>query len=184
MEKSRVQEINKLISQIAHGDENSVCTLYEIMSPTLRYIALKYLRNEHDASDLVQDFWADIVKISQKFHFFQNGFSYLSKVLTNMAINRYYAINKDKKATAQFVDYTQISSFDDEFDKKQLRYDVSIAISKLTDIEKIIIQETYFGQKTIRQIAKELKISKSKAFNLKKSALEFLKKELEHIHRG
>ena len=39
-------------------------------------------------------------------------------------------------------------------------------------------------KKTIREIAKELKISKSKAFNLKKSALEFLKKELEHIDRG
>lgn len=41
--------------------------LHEEISPTIRYIALKYLKNDFDADDLVQDFWADIYKIAAPF---------------------------------------------------------------------------------------------------------------------
>lgn len=45
----------------------------------------------------------------------------------------------------------------------------------LNEQEKIIIQETYFEDKNIRQIAKDIGMSKSKVGRLKQSALKKMK---------
>ena len=49
-------------------------SLYELMSPTIRYIALKYLKNESEADDLVQDFWYDIKKYANGFLIYKNAY--------------------------------------------------------------------------------------------------------------
>ncbi len=59
-----------------------------------------------------------------------------------------------------------------------LRNDINVAMMKLTDMQRIIIQETYFEDKTIRQIAKDLGISKTQVGRLKNDAIEILKNEL------
>ena len=81
MDKEKVERINDLIVGIKRGDDHCVYELHSIISPTIRYIALKYLRNEEDAQDMIQDFWADIDNICKFFLFSKNGFNYLCKVM-------------------------------------------------------------------------------------------------------
>ena len=60
----------------------------------------------------------------------------------------------------------------------QLRLAVEQAMAQLSDTERIIIQSTYFEQKTIRKIAQEMKLSKSTAERIKQQALAKLSKLL------
>ena len=48
MEEEKKKIINKLLNEIKRGKDESIIPLYEIISPTLRYIALRYLKKEED----------------------------------------------------------------------------------------------------------------------------------------
>lgn len=177
MNKEKIQLINKLIYEVRCGDRESLNKLYDIMSPTIWHIALKYLRNQSDAQDVVQQFWADIYKTTSSFLFMQNGFSFLCKVMTRKTINACKKLNRERRATISFVDYSAIekSTSDDNLENARLKIMVEEALKSLSEIQRIIIQETYFEQKTIREISKELHIPTTTVFEEKKRAIKTLK---------
>lgn len=57
MDVKKRNEITNCLKGVKNGDERALVSLYDLISPTLRFISLKYLRNETDAEDLEQDFW-------------------------------------------------------------------------------------------------------------------------------
>lgn len=175
MEKERKEAINKYLLGVKHGDEASLSFLYDEIAPTIRYIALKYIKNKDSADDLVQDFWADIKKLSMGFVRMQNGFSYLCKAMTRRAINRYKRLKLENKVMASYVDYGAIADANCEADLYETRLVVESAMSDLSELEKIIIQLTYFEQKTVREVADELHLSKSYVERLKLKAINSLK---------
>ena len=144
--------------------------LYYLVCPSIRHIALKYLHDQHLADDLVQEFWADIYRIADGFKIFVNGKAYLCRVATNMAINKCRE-NGRKSVRVEYVDYSQFD-MGCEDDDMSLVISVENAMKKLDEIERIIIQSTYFEGKTVREIAAELKISKSQVDRIKQSALK------------
>lgn len=164
MDKKTKIKINHLLINIQNGNINAIEELYNIIAPTLRYIALKYLQDDNLADDCIQDFWANINKTASKFIFQINGFSYLCKTMTNLAINYYHKINRDKSIFIRPVNYEDLDKSylgSNNEDLIELQIIVESAMAKLSDIEKLIIQETYFEDKSIRKIAKELLISKT-----------------------
>lgn len=180
MEKEKRKIINKLLNEIKRGKEQSIIPLYEIISPTLRYIALRYLKKEEDADDLVQDFWYDIKKYANNYVFKKNAYGYLCKIMNRIAINKYNKIHRETKKHIEFVDYSNIVEYDKNqtLEEVNLRNDISDAMLKLTFFQQVIIQETYFEGKTVRQIAKDTGSSKSQVSRQKIIAIETLKTEL------
>lgn len=179
MDKERIETINQYLLGVKNGDSFCLEQLYKEVGPTIRYIALKYLKCEADADDLVQDFWADIYKISGGFIFLQNGFSYLCKTMTRQAINRYKRIHRERVKYISFVDYEPIQTEDSSYEYLETKTMVESALRTLSDTEKIIIQMTYFEDKTVRDAAKELNISKSQLSKMKMQAIEKMKLFLE-----
>ncbi len=197
MDKPTKDAINGYVNGVKTGDKVSLELLYSAVSSTIRHIALRYLKNEPDADDLVQDFWADIYKISLGFVFCQNAFSYLCKVITRRALNRYKKIHRERCQNIEYVDYRHLNSCaqpenlvkyqqpstaDDAIEKleqEELNLVVDQAIDRLSSIEKIIIQMVFFEDKTVREIARELKISKSLVSKQKIIAIEKLKTLLD-----
>lgn len=177
MDVKKRNEITNCLKGVKNGDERALVSLYDLISPTLRFISLKYLRNETDAEDLEQDFWIHISKIAEKFSYFQNAYSYLCKVMTNMAINRYKKLHDGKEVCIEYVDYNKIYSYEDTESADQ-RMAVQNAINRLEPDERIVIQLSAFEDKTITQIAKEIGMSKSAVGRLKLSAQEKLKNYL------
>ncbi len=174
--KQKIEDVNMALEKIKRGDADGIVELYHEMSHTLRYIALKYLQNDANADDLVQDFWADIEYIADRFIYVQNGFAYLCRVMKRRAINRYKMITGRKEVNISYVDYTMLAEASSDFsEQKDLQVSVEIAMKILNEQEKIIIQETYFEDKNIRQIAKDIGMSKSKVGRLKQSALKKMK---------
>lgn len=182
MDKKIKQQIDECLIGIKKRQIGSVEQLYFLISPTIRYIALKYLKHEECADDLVQDFWADIFRIADKYYYLCNGFSYLCKIMTRKAINRYNKINKDK-AKVHFVDYSNMENcycnLVIDTNNIELKVEVEKSFKELNDKERIIIQQTYFEGKTVRQIAKELHISKSEVSRIKMLAIKKMKEILE-----
>ncbi|MDE7329250.1 MAG: sigma-70 family RNA polymerase sigma factor [Clostridia bacterium] len=180
MDKEKKKSLNELLVKVRQGDEDSISRLYELMSPTIRYIALKYLKNECEADDLVQDFWYDIKKFANGFLIQKNAYSYLCKVMNRQALNRLKKLNRQDENNKAFVDYANVKNYQTEesLETVDLRNDINNAMLKLTQMQQIIIQETLFEDKTIRQIAKDLGVSKSKVGRLRIEAIEILKNEL------
>ena len=170
--------INQLLNRIKYDrSSGAIEELYDIVSPAIRHIAMKYLHDQSLADDLVQDFWADIYKIADKFIPFGSGHAYLCKVARNLAINRYKKI-KGERAHISYVDYSEMQIPCDDEEDTDLIMSINEAISKLSEIEKIIIQSIYFEDKTIREIAAELKISKSQVQRHKDTAIKKMKEKL------
>lgn len=180
MDKDTKKSLNELLIKARLGEEDSISRLYELMSPTIRYIALKYLKNESDADDLVQDFWYNIKKFANGFLIHKNAYSYLCRVMNRQALNRLKKLNRQSENNLEYVDYIKVKNYqaEESLEDIDLRNDINNAMLKLTDTQKVIIQETFFEDKTIRQIAKDIGISKTQVGRLKNEAIEILKNEL------
>ena len=186
VDNDKKQRINKCLMDIQKRDDGALDLLYDLVGHSMRFIALKYLRNEHDAEDLEQDFWSEIYNIADKFSYLKNGFSYLSRVMTNMAINRYIKLHGEKKYIVKYVNYTRIDNFDEDEVIKNMdnRAMVQKAFECLDPREQIVMQLLIFEDKKIVQIAKELKVSTSTVGRIKLSAEEKLKNQLDKATVG
>ena len=177
MSTEKYESVNRCLEQIKKEQSmERVEELYDIMSPTIRHIALKYLHSDDMADEFIQDFWADIYKIASGFRFSRNGYYYLCKVATNRAINAYRKAS-DRRAYVSYVEYIdyQFEDTAEDAEKREIQLMVCQAMKGLSEIERIIIQSAYFEEKTVRQIAAELKMSKSSVGRLKLQAIEKLK---------
>lgn len=173
----RNKKVNECLLRLQkYGTSEYVEALYDLIGPAIRHIGLKYLHDSDLADDFVQDFWADIYQITDQYLFGFNAHAYLCKVAANRAIDRYRKL-KGEAARVSYVDYSQIHS--ETASDQALRLAVNHAMHQLPEIQRIIIQSTYYEQQTVRQIAAELKISKSQVSRLKAEALEKLKDYLE-----
>ena len=176
----KIQKVNTILFQLQRTRaQQSVEELYALFGPVVRHIGLKYLHDPEDTDDFVQDFWADIFSIADRFFVAGNGFAYLCKVATNRAINRYKK-RANERAKVIYVDYGQLANkADQSIEQQQVRIMVEDAMKELFEKERIVVQSVFFEHMTLRQIAKELHISKSQASRIKEQALRKLKQLLQ-----
>lgn len=186
MDIQKKTEINECLISIKDGDDKAVARLYVLIAHSLRHIALKYLVEIEDVFDLEQDFWADIYKIAAGFIYTKNAFSYLSKVMTRMALNRYKKINGEKRHNVEPLEYNVGDGFDEFEVVAALDDKIAVwqALDKLDPILQKIIKLYIFEEKTLVQIAKEINMTKSQVGRFKKDAEEKLKLELEEYKQN
>lgn len=177
MNKSDKKEINKLLMSVKYREKDCVHNLYIKISPMIRYIAYKYCYGQCYAEDLIQDFWADIYLVADKFTYFRNAYSYLYKVMISRAKNRYREMKNDSSRKEDFVEYKVLLSANDKAQENMTDEILTMkaGLEKLDKVENIIIQKIYFEEKTIRQIGKELDIPKSTVERIKQRAIQKLK---------
>lgn len=180
MEIQTKKVINKCLIEIKNRNNKYVDILYYLVAHRLKYIAMRYLKNEEDVKDLEQDFWADIYKNADKFSYVDNGYSYLNKIMTNMAINRYNKLHGEMLRTIEYATDNSNIAIDESMSVERMHDKVTVerAIDELEPLESLIIQLFVYEDKTIVQIATDLKLSKSKVGRIKLSAEKKLKKKL------
>lgn len=180
MDEQTKKIINKCLMKIKNGNKKYVDVLYYLIAHKLKFVALKHLQNEEEVNDVEQDFWADIYKNAKNFKYADNGYSYLCRIMKCMAINRYNQIQTEKHHTVKDIETNLIDSFDENAIIENLdnRIAVQKALDKLEPKERAVMYLITYDDKTIEQVAKDLKISKSNVGRIKLSADEKLKKEL------
>lgn len=183
MEEQTKKLINKCLIEITNGNDKYVDILYYLMAQSLRCIALRYLKNEEDARDVVQDFWADIYENAKNFTYEYNGYSYLCRIMTCMSINRYNKIHGERQKVVEHIETSHINPFDELSFVENFDYKIAVkkALLNLDPIEQAVMQLIIYEDKTIVQIAKMLKMSKSKVGRVKLTAEEKMKKDLSEF---
>ena len=186
MDEQTKKIINKCLMKIKNGNKKYVDVLYYLIAHKLKFIALKYLRNEEEAKDIEQNFWADIYKNAKNFKYADNGYSYLCRIMKCMSINRYNQIQTERHHTVEDIETSLIDPFDEDtyIDKLDNRIAVQKALDNLEPKERAIMYLIVYDDKTIEQVAKDLKMSKSKIGRIKLVAEEKLKKELSAMGLG
>ncbi len=187
MQKDKKKQIDICLKNIAKGRTEYVSTLYELVQANLLFLAFKYLKAEFKANDLMSDFWFDIVKISKKYVRPINAYGYLCKVVKNMALMRLRSEGRREKfeteLRGELLDEYEAIPFDvliQSEENRRLNESFKKGISTLSEAEKVIFYLANWEEKTIRECAKEMGISKSAAGRLKASATEKLKISLKN----
>lgn len=182
MREYRKQEIEHCLNKILEGDKNGVEVLYDLMQSKLYFLAFKYLHNEREVEDLLSDFWTNIYSIAKKYKYSLNANNYLNKVVINMALmrlrKRKTILKREISLTPELLEKYEAIQFEVNnalVSVSDLRQSFKKGFKMLNDTEKMIIYMIYWEEKTIRDCAKIIKISKSQVSRIKRAACEKLK---------
>jgi len=186
MDEQTKRIINKCLMEIKHRNKKYIDILYYLVSNKLKYIAIRYLRNEEEVKDVEQDFWAYIYKNADNFKYMDNGYSYLCRIMTCMSINRYNKLQSERNHIVEDVETNCISPFDENtlIDNLDNKIAVQNALDCLNPIERAVMLLIIYDDKKIEQVAVDLKLSRSTVGRIKLSAEEKLKKELSTMGLG
>jgi RNA polymerase sporulation-specific sigma factor len=145
--------------------------------------ANKYRIPSYDFQDLIQYGNLSVIKAVK---FYEIGNKNFTTYCTCSVINNFNALLKsqikhNREIKNEDILMLQVYDFqlEDEFINNQLGKDVVKAFNLLEQDERKIITEVYFNDKTLKQTALEGNINYSKAYKIKKNALNKLKKYLE-----
>lgn len=177
VEESERNYINELIRRIAAGNEAALTELYRCIGGRMLSVALSLVGDRASAEDVLQDAFLAIVKNAAKFRYYQNGYGWACTIVRNTALN--YLKARARRRCDNIDDMYFLSSGENVEDEALNRTSVRTAINALDKYERAAIYYKYYEDCTVRDIASRLKISKSKADRLVKSAEENLRKALD-----
>ncbi|NCA66484.1 MAG: sigma-70 family RNA polymerase sigma factor [Clostridia bacterium] len=181
MNYNTIEKINKCIKEIREGNNAAITVLHEHMGSHLYFIAVRYLKNRMEAEDAVQDFWLDIHKYCSRCWYVANGFNYFTKIFENLVKMR---LRKQKRniLPLNIDDIAEFEKSTEDLDllvrQIALRDTFDRAIIQMTDDEKKVFMLVCYEEKTVRQIAKVLFISKSNVQRLRQRAIDIVKQVL------
>ncbi len=163
MALDRVKRANKLIGDIALGRIEALDALYQEYGGLLLLYARRYLFDISYAEDLVSDLLVKLVNTASQYKAGFNGLNWMYKSIRNMAYNH----NKRSGIIAfdNIDDHTELASV---FAEEQL-LDGSVlhhALSQLDTVSLQLLNLKFWQGLTIREIAQELGVTKSKAHRM------------------
>ena len=171
------QEVTECLLAIKNDDQTQFERLLKLTYAPLMNLAGRYLMNDSFCDDVVSEVYTNIVKYAGSFRPSDegDGFRYLWSIVRNNAVDH----NKDV-LKHQAVNIQDVSVFDkkDQFERVNLKMDISSALKKLDYKDAMIIIWTFNYDLTQEQIGDMLGMSKSAVSQRFTKAKEKLKKLL------
>jgi RNA polymerase sigma-70 factor (ECF subfamily) len=176
LKTERLTLANLLVARIAKGDTQALDELFTEFGGLLFAMCKKYLFDKSFAEDLVSDVLLTVVKESPKIKSIDNSLNWMFKIIHNKATN----INKRaNKIIFEGFDETKSLSTIISFTEKSLDIGaLHAALEQLPERENRLLYYKFWEGLTIREIAKELKASKSTIQREVDGALSALRKTL------
>ena len=147
------KQVEQALNMILENDTKGLDILYNCMSKTMLFVAKSYIKDDLLAEDVVQDSFLDIVKNIKKYEK-NNGYGWICKIVKNNAIN---ALKKENK----YINYNDDIFLIPSEENVEKKTENQLLNSLYPPIVKSMIYMKYFMDMTVREIAKELKVSKS-----------------------
>lgn len=176
MENEERQEINELIRRISLGEENALAMLYDTIGGRMLSVAFGVLRDRELSEDAVQESLVKIVRFSDKFRLWQNGYGWVCTIVKNTSLN--ILKSRQRRGEVPLDDFYCIADKNNTIEQTALSVTVKTAVEKLTMQQRQVIILKYYEDLTVRKIAACMNISKSKVQRLIDAAEEELKKYL------
>ncbi|WP_341429634.1 sigma-70 family RNA polymerase sigma factor [Clostridium magnum] len=175
--------IEELIKRAKGGDSTAVNEIIEKFKCFIIKQAAKYRIPSYDFDDLVQHGYLSVIKAV---NLYKTGRGSFTTYCTNAVINNFKALLKGEiKHLREVQDDTIIDLMPYEFtlEDEVIAYDesqkVNRALDKLESIEKDIIRLVYIEGKKLKEAAADCDINYRKAIEIKKEALNKLRKYLK-----
>jgi RNA polymerase sigma-70 factor (ECF subfamily) len=181
LDSDTTEKINNCIEKISQGEFEYVPILHSLIGSVLYFKGFKYLRNKEEAEDLVQDFWLNIQRYCLKYRYVSNGYGFLLKAFDNSALMKL----RQLKRLPCPIDVDLIREYEKDNCKQDitenqiaLRDSIRRSVKDFTDLEKKIFALTCYEDKTIRQISKEVDVSRATTYRLQQKIMEVIEKNL------
>ena len=175
------------------GDNNSLSEIVNAYSPNIYSLSLKFMRNKHDAEDVLQETFLKMLNSIPKFEGRSTLYSWLYRIATNTALEKLR-----KKYPEQFeieldtVDYHEHSGrksfelpyFDEkDLDNSDLKIELNSAIKKLNVKLRIVFILRDIEGNSVKETAKILNLSEANVKIRLMRARMFLKENLEDYYK-
>ena len=172
MIESDGEKLNRLILAVASGHTECLDGILNLIGGKMMAVAASVVGRNY-AEDVVHDSFIKIVRFAKSFRHGQSPQGWIMKIVRNTALDylKSYRIHPEVSEDQLF----SLSSLDYSPEKRENAIVLEQALSKLDGDERKIIYYIYYLDYTIREIAAEMKISKSTAQRLKERAEEKLK---------
>ena len=175
-----------LVDRAKNGDESAFHLLYERTNKRNYYVALKMVKTDADAQDVLQDAYIRIYQNLDKFQYQGEGSfdSWTSKIVSNTALNH---LRKKQMVLFSDIEADQEGDFsleiEDEdmsrqpelaYDKKETSQIVQDLLGTLSDEQRVCAMMFYFQEESVKDIASEIGCSE----NTIKSRLNYARKNM------
>ena len=183
--KEENEKLARLIKQIQNGNQSAFEEFYKLTSSKAYFIALKLTQNEHDAEDILQESYIKVLEKINEIDTTKNITSWLFRIVSNKSKDLLRSRNRlvfDGEEESVFDDIPEEKA---EFcpevnlNQEELRLEVMAAIDELTDEKRACIMMMYFGDMSVREIAKSIEVPESTVKNRLFTARKALKARFE-----
>ena len=143
-------KIGELLIRLREGEEELFDEFVRQTLPFMKNVAFSILGNREDAEDAVQESYLAIVKYIDHFRFNKSGYYWVIKIIQNKSLE----MLRKKKHRREFScdsmpEMIFYQEMDDEILTRQL-------LGKLSDFELKVVTLRYYGDLSLRQLAKAL----------------------------
>lgn len=186
------KEDRKLVADAKKGDNKAFQTLLKKYRKSVYYMLLKMVKNADDAEDLTQEAFAKAFNSIEKFDSKYAFSTWLFRIATNNCIDfirkkRVQTVSIDQPVEGDDGSNMRFDVKDEELDpneamlKKQRKRYLNMAIERLPEKYKVLVQLRYFQELSYEEVARELEIPlgtvKAQLFR----ARELLNQELKNM---
>ena len=173
----------ELIAACANGDREAFRLLYREFSALGYSLAMRILRDEHLAQDSLQDAFALVWSRASSFDPARaTGQGWILTFVHRRAVDRVRREQAERERMRDWVSSQQVSDHDSVAEIVELRSDhrmVRDAMGTLTNLQREVIELSYYKGLTQAQIAVHLDIPLGTAKTRMRDALKRLRQELE-----
>ena len=172
MIESDGEKLNRLIISVANGNSASLDGILKFAGGKMLAVAVSYVGRDY-AEDVLHDSFIKIARFAGSYRRGMNPYGWLIKIVRNTSLD--YLKSRKQRIEISDEKFFSLSSMDYSPEKRENAIALEQALSKLEPDEKKIIYLIYYLDMTVREIAREMKISKSAVQRLKEKAEEKLK---------
>lgn len=148
------------LSLIADGDDLGVDLLYGCMGKVMLTVAQGVLGDHYLAEDAVQESFLRIIKNIKQYKKGTNGYAWVCRIVRNTALNM--AKSEGIRQSAVLDEFSFIADSENTVDEVTARVLTESLMNSLhPPIVREMIYMKYFLDMTVREIAKEIGMSKS-----------------------
>lgn len=166
------QQLNDLIIDVANGDMQALDGIFFRVSRQMTAVALSIVGDRMTAEDVVSDSFVKIVKFAKKYQQ-EEPLGWILRIVRNTALDAVRARGRKKEVGIE--NSYSIVDQNYSYEKRVESLELENAINRLAEDERKGILLRYFYDMTIRDVAKELHLTKSSAERLLRRAEENLK---------
>ncbi|MBE5913037.1 MAG: sigma-70 family RNA polymerase sigma factor [Pseudobutyrivibrio ruminis] len=165
-------DLEKAVELAKENNSEAIAYLYETTYKNAFYVALKYMQNEHDAYDVVQDSYIKAFKELGQLSSADKFTSWLSTIVAHKALDAkkkkvptFFSETEDEESGTDISDTFESDRVDISpelaIDQKETSRLINEMISDLTDEQRFCITMFYMEDMSVKEIAQVLGVSEN-----------------------